>query len=146
MTADENTVLPEACRERHEEKQTALSAVYPHLSCNGDDDVHNDIPCKKRKHRRHKQRRLRTGVSLARDNRNRHFLIDFSFLQLLCAYQKPGQRVRLIQYSRYEQAQHSTHTPLRKPFHAYNITSLRTCRRNTPVTPCRALPVQTSRH
>ena len=51
------------------------------------------------------------------------------------AYQKPWQRVRLIQYSRNEQTQHCTHTPLRKPFHAYHIASLRTCRRNTPVTP-----------
>ncbi len=72
---------------------------------------------------------------LARNNRNQHFLLDFSFLQLLCAYQKPWQRVRLIQYSRNEQTQHCTHTPLRKPFHAYHIASLRTCRRNTPVTP-----------
>ena len=87
------------------------------------------------KHRKHKQRRLRTVVSLARNNRNQHFLLDFSFLQLLCAYQKPWQRVRLIQYSRNEQTQHCTHTPLRKPFHAYHIASLRTCRRNTPVTP-----------
>ena len=136
MTADENTVLPEARRERHEEKQTALSALYPYLSCNGDDDVHHGIPCKERKHCKHKQRRLRAVVSLARNNRNRHFLLDFSFLQLLCAYQKPRQRVRLIQYSRNEQTQHCTYTPLRKPFHAYYIASLRTCRRDTPVTSC----------
>ena len=74
------------------------------------------------------------------------FSLIFLFYSYFVLIKNRGKEFGLYNYSRNEQTQHCTHTPLRKPFHAYHITSLRTCRRDTPVTSCGAVYVQTSRH